>query len=147
MCLYATNEHHIFRSTSNSHRDIKSHAFSKSHRYSRLEVGIFELLFQSIHYLGNVFQQCPKICRFGWELNLTVDNFPLSLFYFWSEYPTPNSLFRVGNCNHTAATAFPLKSEKFWNISKINSIHFAPKFQLLPFYLGSNFSLWYPGKN
>ena len=72
--------------------------------------------------------------------------FPLT-FYFWSEYPTPNSLFNVSDCKHTAATVVLPKSEKVSHNSKINSIHFAPKFPLLQSYLDSYFPLWHPGKS
>ena len=72
--------------------------------------------------------------------------FPLT-FHFWSECPTPNSLFNVSDCNHTAATTVPPKSEKFSHISKINSIHFALKFHLLQSYLDSKIALWHPGDN
>ena len=99
---------------------------------------------QSQQTLGN---SVPKFADLGGSWHPTVDNFPLSLFYFWSEYPTPNSLLNVSGCNHTAATAVLPKSEKFSHSRKINSIHFAPKFPLLLSYLNSYFPLWHPGKN
>ena len=53
-----------------------------------------------------------KIAALGGIKHPAVDNFPLLLF--WSEFLTPNSIFDISDRHHTADTALPLKSEKFF---------------------------------
>ena len=85
----------------------------KMHQKLRLSFGHYMLEIDG----GTVSQNLQIWVGFDTQLWII---FHFYFLFFWSEFPTPNSLFDVSDRHRTAATALPSKSEVFL-ISRINA--------------------------